>query len=311
VRRRIAVLIMVAALIGHVTEVVAEIKIGMLAQRGAETALKEWGGIEEYLSSQLGEKVTLVPLKFTEFMDFCKTDPSAFIFTNPWFYVRAKVMNGARALVTVEYQGSGTMMGGVIFTRNDSGIASLAALWGKSLMCPKFSSPGGWLFQKGEIVKAGLVPERDFSHLLETPNESHDAVVYAVRDGRVDVGTVRTNLLEALQREGKIKIGDFRILNEMRHEGFPEVCSTPLYPDWPVASLRDTPPLLALKVKKAFLSIPQGHPALERARKIQRFVGALDYTPMEELCRFLKAKPFAAERPGSQSEPHTDTRSGL
>ncbi len=99
-----------------------EVKIGMLAQRGAETALKEWGGIGAYLSEQLGEKVTIVPLTFTGFMDFCDTDRSALIFTNPWFYVKAKVKKGANALVTVKYRGSGDMMGGVIFTRRDSGI---------------------------------------------------------------------------------------------------------------------------------------------------------------------------------------------
>lgn len=299
------------ALACFLTTASAEIKIGMLAQRGAETALKEWSGLEQYLTNQLGEQVTIVPLKFTEFMDFCKSDPSAFIFTNPWFYVRAKVMNGANALVTVRYKGSGNMMGGVIFARNDSGITSLKDLRGKSLMCPKFSSPGGWLFQKGEMMKAGLAPERDFSQLLETPNESHDAVAYAVRDGKVDVGTVRTNLLETMQREGKINMSDFRILNPMQHEGFPEVCSTPLYPDWPVASLRDTPPAVARKVKKAFLSIPQGHPALEQARKIERFEEALDYTPMEELCKFVKAKPFLAHGSGSRQDQQPEKRPGI
>ncbi len=274
------------------SSVSAEIKIGMLAQRGAETALKEWGGIETYLTEQLGDKVTIVPLSFTGFMDFCDTDRSAFIFTNPWFYVKAKVKKGAKALVTVKYQKSGNMMGGVILTRRDSGITSLADLKGKVLMCPKLSSPGGWLFAKGEIVKAGIEPEKDLKLLLETTKESHDEVVYAVRDKKADVGTVRNNLLEALQREGKINIQDFFILNEMRHEGRSEVCSTPLYPDWPVASLGNTPPDLAAKMKSALLAMPSGHPALEQARKIELFVEPLDYGPMEDLCKFLKVDPF-------------------
>lgn len=270
----------------------AEIKIGMLAQRGAEIALKEWGGIASYLSGQLGEDVTIVPLSFTEFMDFCDKDRSAFIFTNPWFYVKAKVRKGAKALVTVKYQKSGNMMGGVIFTRRDSGITSLADLKGKVLMCPKLSSPGGWLFQKGEIVKAGIAPEKDLKLLLETEKESHDEVVYAVRDKKADVGTVRNNLLETMSREGKINMQDFLVLNEMKHEGLQEVCSTPLYPDWPVASLGKTPPDLAAKMKAALLAMPPGHPALEQARKLERFVEALDYGPMENLCKVLKVPPF-------------------
>jgi two-component system, LuxR family, sensor histidine kinase TtrS len=273
-----------------------EVKIGMLAQRGTETALNEWGGIGEYLTGQLGEKVTIVPLKFTEFTDFCDTDRSAFVFTNPWFYVKAKVKKGAKALVTVKYQGSGTMMGGVIFTRRDSGITTLADLKGKVLMCPKLSSPGGWLFEKGEIVKAGIEPEKDLKSLLESEKESHDEVVYAVRDKKADVGTVRNNILETMQREGRINVLDFLVLNEMKHEGLPELCSTPLYPDWPVASLGATPPDVAAKMKSALLTMPTGHPALKQARKIERFVDALDYGPIEDLCRMLKVDPFKRMR---------------
>ncbi|MBI4965125.1 MAG: phosphate/phosphite/phosphonate ABC transporter substrate-binding protein [Desulfomonile tiedjei] len=271
---------------------VSEIKIGMLAQRGPEKALEEWGGIAAYLSEKLDDKVTIVPLKFSEFMDFCDVERSGFIFTNPWFYVRAKVLKGAKALVTVKYKGSGETMGGVIFARKDSGIAKIEDMRGKTVMVPKLSSPGGWLFQKGEIVRNGISPERDFKLLLETEKESHDQVVYAVKDGKADVGTVRNNILETMQREGKISIGDFIIINRMNHPGFPELCSTPLYPDWPVATLKDTPEDTSRKLQQALLNIPPGHPALEQARKLEKFVDALDYGPIEELCRFLKVPPF-------------------
>lgn len=276
--------------------VFAEIKIGMLAQRGADTARKEWSGIETYLTDKLGEKVTVVPLKFTEFMDFCDNEPTGFIFTNPWFYVRAKVLKGAKALVTVKYQTSGDRMCGVIFTRSDSGITSLDQVRGKMLMCPKLSSPGGWLFQKGELVKAGIAPEHDLANLLETKEESHDEVVFAVRDKKVDVGTVRNNILETMQREGKINMQDFLVLNAVRHPGVSEACSTPLYPDWPVASLGKTPPDVAAKVKQALLELPPGHPALVQARKIAQFEEALDYGPMEELCKRLMVEPFRRMR---------------
>jgi ABC-type phosphate/phosphonate transport system substrate-binding protein len=295
--KRLAYMVLIAAVVTLcVSTAFAEIKIGMLAQRGAETALKEWGGLQSYLSDKLGEKVTVIPLKFTEFMDFCDKEPSGFIFTNPWFYVRAKVLKGADALVTVRYQASGDMMCGVIFTRRDSGITSLGQLKNKTLMCPKLSSPGGWLFQKGEIVKAGVVPEHDLANLLETQKESHDEVVYAVRDKKVDVGTVRNNILETMQREGKINMQDFLVLNEIHHPGVSEACSTPLYPDWLVASLKKTPPDAAAKLKAALLALPPGHPALVQARKIEKFEPALDYRPVEDLCKRLMVEPFRRMR---------------
>ncbi len=115
-------------------------------------------------------------------------------------------------------------------------------------MCVKFSSAGGWLFEKGVIVRGGIVPERDCGKLVE--GRTHDAVVYAIRDKKADVGTVRTNILESMQREGKIDMKDFTIIHPMKHPDFSEVCSTPLYPDWPFASLSKSPPEVTEKLKK-------------------------------------------------------------
>jgi phosphate/phosphite/phosphonate ABC transporter binding protein len=290
-KRLAVVFCLVSLFVWHDSDAQAVIKIGMLAQRGSEIALKEWGGIAQYLTQQLGEEVQIVPLNFGQVLDFCWNEPQSFLFANSWFYIRAKVLRGAKALVTVKYQGSSPWFGGVIFVKADSPINSLSDLRQKRFMCVKYSSAGGWLFAKGVLVKdAGLNPEKDFSQLSE--GRTHDAVVYAVRDGKVDAGTVRTNILETLQREGKIDMKQFRVIHLMKHPDFSEVCSTPLYPDWPVASLKGTPPDLAAKMRAALLALPPGHPALEQARKIDHFLPALDYGPLEDLLKTLKAEPF-------------------
>jgi len=292
-KTRVAILVSLVLLALSASVAPAEIKIGMLAQRGPDKALQEWGGLADYLSQKLEDKVTIVPLSFSEFMNFFDTERQGFIFTNPWFYVRAKVLKGAKALATVKYQGSGTEFGGVIFALRDRGISSMEDLRGKVVMVPKLSSPGGWLFAKGEIVRQGINPEKDFKALKETEKESHDQVVMAVKEGKADVGTVRTNILETMQRDGKMTLDDFVIINRINHPNFPEVCSTPLYPDWPVASLKETDPGMVARMKEALLAIPPGHPALKQARRLECFVEALDYGPMEQLCRFLKVQPFS------------------
>jgi two-component system, LuxR family, sensor histidine kinase TtrS len=270
----------------------AEIRIGILAQRGTSVALQEWGPLGEYLTKELGEQVTIVPVKFSDFRDWYWLEPKSYIITNSWFFVGAKVKKKARALVTIKYKNQGTFFGGVIFARRDSGIASIQDLKEKVVMCPRLTSLGGWLFQKGVIVQSGIVPEKDFKKISESPDESHDSVALAVRDREADVGTVRTNLLEAMQREGKIDLKDFVILNPQHHENFSVVCSTPLYPDWPIAAMSDVPVEQAEKLKNALMSIPPGHPVLAQARGIEQFIEALDYTPVEELCKYLKVPPF-------------------
>ena len=271
----------------------AEIKIGILAKRGPEVVQKRWSALGTYLGESLGRPVTFVPLKFTDIMPWTRDNIDQFLFANSWFYVRANVRRGAAALVTVKNKGTGTSFGGVIFAGRGRGITDLAGIRGKKVMCPKFSSAGGWIFQKGVMVKAGILPEKDADILLE--GRTHDAVVIAVKDGKADVGTVRTNVLERMNEERKININDFTILHPVHHEGFPERCSTPLYPTWPIASLRDTPPNVARRLKEALMSIPPGHPALDPC-KVDRFVEALDYGPLEELLRFLKTEPFRNPR---------------
>jgi phosphate/phosphite/phosphonate ABC transporter binding protein len=283
--RRLLVILMLPALMAVFTlPLSAEIKIGILAKRGPEVVKQRWGALEKYLSEQMGEPVTFVPLKFTEVMQWSLNNKDQFLFANSWFFVRAKAMRGAKALVSVQNKGTGAMFGGVIFAKKDSGIKRLEDLRGKVLMCPKFSSAGGWIFQKGVMVKAGIIPEKDCKMLLE--GQTHDAVVFAVKTGKADVGTVRTNILERMGREGKININDYEIVHPIRYTDFPELCSTPLYPSWPIASLRDTPPTVAEKLQRSLLSLSPGASELEACR-VDRFIKALDYGPLEELLKFL------------------------
>lgn len=267
----------------------AEIRIGVQAPSGAEKAQQDWAALADYLGARLGDKVVFVPVSPAAFREFCEANPQGFLFHNAWVYIRARLVKGAHALVTVEYSGEGPRFGGVIFARRDNGINSLRDVRDKVLMCYKFSSLGGWLFQKAELVKGGIMPEKDCKQLLEAPDQM--AVVQAVKDKKVDVGAIRTGIVERMQREGKIDLKEFVIINETRHEGFTQLCSTALYPEAAVASLKGTPTDLAAKMKSTLLSIPAGHPAL-KAPRVERFVEALDYTPVEKLCKTLGVEPY-------------------
>jgi two-component system sensor histidine kinase TtrS len=278
----------------------ADVTIGVLARRGIEIAEERWTVLGEYLTKRMGEKVSFHPLGFDEVMDFCETHPRQFLFANSWYYVKAKVKFGAKALVTVQNRGSGTLFGGVIFTRKEASIRHLSDIRGKVLACPKFASAGGWIVPKAVLVKKDLPPEDVCKKIIEAG--THDAVVRSVWDGAADVGFVRTNILERLSGEGKIDIHDYRVLNPVRHKGFPELCSTPLYPTWPIASLRSTPPETAAKLKQILLKIPKGRAALDPC-KVERFVEALDYCPLEDLLRFLKVDPFDPSEATKQDRP--------
>ena len=65
----------------------ADIKIGVLAKRGAPTCMKKWGATSAYLSEKLGTKVTIIPLKFTAIEPMVKEEKIDFMLANSAFYV--------------------------------------------------------------------------------------------------------------------------------------------------------------------------------------------------------------------------------
>ena len=118
-----------------------------------------------------------------------------------------------------------------------------------------------------------------------------DNIVYAVRDGKADAGTVRTDLLESMALAGKIRLQDYRILNPQQVEGFPYALSTPLYPDWAFAVLRHTPEKLAQRVTIALLKMSPGDPAAD-AGGYAEWTIPLDYHSVQQLMLELRVGPY-------------------
>ena len=75
----------------------------------------------------------------------------------------------------------------------------------------------GYLLNKGrnvvrELKEAGVDPFKDLRD-LRFMGFPQDQIVDAVRDGRVDAGTVRTDILERMANQGVINLADFNVLN--------------------------------------------------------------------------------------------------
>ncbi len=102
-------------------------------------------------------------------------------------------------------------------------------------------------------------------------------------------GPSETGILEQMASEGKIQLDDVIVLNPTRHEGFSQLCSTPLYPEWPVAKLSKVKPGIAAALQSALLSVPEGEAALKTS-DVDKFVKPLDYGPVEDMMKLLKMR---------------------
>ena len=270
----------------------AEIKIGVLAKRGASKAMTQWNATGDYLTAKLGEPVVIIPLKFTAIEPMVKSGNIDFLLANSAFYVEMEKKYGAKAMATLINSRDGKALknfGGVVLVRADSQIQSLADIKGKKFMCVKYSSFGGGQMAWRLLLDNGIDPKKDFTAFTE--GKKHDNVVLAVRSGVMDAGTVRTDTLERMEGEGKIKMSEFRIIHPITDD-FPFVRSTRLYPEWPMAALSHVNSEKATQLSAALQALASNDPAAQDA-KIVGWSPAADYAPVRDCLTAIKYGAFA------------------
>ena len=272
-----------------------EMRIGVLANRGAERAITQWQPTADYLSAHVpGYRFRIVPLSFEQ-IDRAVADKEVdYVLANPAVYVGLEHRHDVSAITTLKNDLDGheyALFGGVIFTRADpTAPQTLEALRGKHFRAVDATSLGGYLTAQRELLKQGIAPG-DFAQL--SFGGTHDAVVRAVLSGEVDAGTVRTDILERMAKEGSIDLANIRLLNvpDTGMAAFPFLHNTRLYPEWPFAKLAHTPYAIAEKLASALLAMPSDAPAA-RAAGSSGWTVPLSYGGVHELLRELRLPPY-------------------
>jgi len=272
-----------------------EIRIGVLAKRGQEKALQQWGATAYYLDKKIdGFTFRIIPLDFEAIYPAVKNKEIDFILTNSAYYVGLVHHYGVKRILTLKNKRLNrdtTRFGSVIFTKADNKrINTLEDLSRKRFMAVNKRSFGGWLMAKYHLKQLGLEPEKNFKSIEF--GGTHDAVVFAVAGGQVDAGTVRTDTLERMAKEGKIDLNDFKVLAEHSHEeSFPFLLTTALYPEWPLSSL---PHVQEKTVKLVTIALLQLSPQDEAAKaaNITGWISSLDYLPVRNCLQSLRFHPF-------------------
>lgn len=270
----------------------AELKIGVLAKRGASKAMMQWKATGDYLTAKLGEPVIIIPLKFNAIEPMVKAKKIDFLLANSAFYVEMEKKYGVKAVATLINSRDGKALktfGGVVLVKADSPIQTLADIKGKKFMCVKYSSFGGAQMAWRLLLDNGIDPKKDFTAFAE--GKKHDNVVLAIKSGVMDAGTVRSDTLERMAGEGKIKMADFRIINPISDD-FPFVRSTRLYPEWPMAALKHLDAGKAAQVSAALQALSNTDEAAKKA-KIVGWSEAADYGPVRDCLKAIKYGAFA------------------
>jgi len=272
-----------------------QVTVGVLAHRGIPKAEKLWQPTIDYLNEQIpGYHFVLEPRTLKGLTQDTAKDSFDFVLTNPGQYVELEARYGITRIATLRNLRQGKpydSFGSVIFTRADNqAVETLEDVAGKRFAGVKKGAFGAFQIAWYELNLIGIDPFSDTQELVFT-GVPQDKVVYAIRDGMADVGTVRTDVMERMAAEGLINITDFRLVQERSVKGFPFRLSTELYPEWAFSRTIRTPEGLGKQVAKALLSLPEDHPAAKAGKNAGWEVPG-NYNSVHEMYKAIRFGPY-------------------
>jgi diguanylate cyclase (GGDEF)-like protein/PAS domain S-box-containing protein len=271
------------------------VKIGVLAFRPKPQTLEQWQPLAVALKQSIPEHdFEVQAFTYPELEQATSKNQLDFVLTNPAHYILLTKRYGLSAplatLAVNENNQRAMMFGGIIFTRAErNDINTLKDVKKRTVAATNADSFGGYQMQAYELSKIGINLKQD--NKIAITGMPHDNVVNAVLDSRAEIGFVRTGVLESMTREGKLDIKKLKIINPQTVANFPVQTSTRLYPEWAFASMPHVDETLSRHVAAA-LFVLEENTAATRAMNIHGFVAPADYTPVADLLKELRVKPF-------------------
>lgn len=262
------------------------VNIGVLSHRGDEKTKELWYEMAEYLSDAIPtHHFSIVPLDFNELYQSIEEKLIDFLITDPMHYTSLEYLNGASRIATLStfYENRYyDHYGSVIFTtKENSSIQTLEHIAHAKIGAVNANSFGGFVMAKKELNNPSYLDATLFF-------ETHDDVVHAVLNKTIDVGIVRTSVLEQMHQEGILNLDEIHVLGAKSYPNFPFLLSTELYPEWPFVKLLYTQEELSNLVLSALLK-PSF--SLNKIQKI-KWKTPLDYTKVHLALKELHLFPY-------------------
>jgi phosphonate transport system substrate-binding protein len=185
--------------------------------------------MSEYLSRTLGVPVdVVVGASYGDAIDRVVNGEFDLVELSPLAYANASKRVTLKCLVQSIADGSATASG-YIFVRDDSSRKTLEDLRGGTLGFVDPNSTSGYLYARKLLQDRGLDLEKDFARVEFLGN--HEAVLLAVKEGRVDAGATYQGAFAALRRSKSIDPLTFRVVAKTLRTPRDIFCVRPEVPD--------------------------------------------------------------------------------
>lgn len=180
------------------------LRMGLIPADDADEMLRSYEPIKEYLSEKLGIPVEIqVTSDYTAAIEAMRAKHIDMAWFGPFSYIIAANVANAEAIVNgVRRSDNGSGYHSIIVVKADSGIETLEDLKGKSFAFVDPASTSGNLIPRKLLLDNGIDPDKDFSMTYYAG--THNAVEYAVANGKVDAGADSDNSYDRMVKEGQI-----------------------------------------------------------------------------------------------------------
>ncbi|WP_218953233.1 sensor histidine kinase [Parapusillimonas granuli] len=262
------------------------LRLGILAYMGEEPASEEWRDLQRYLEDALPQYRHEILYGDLDTLRGAVADGRLdFVLTNPGQYVELEADHGIGRIATLEHghlPASNIAVGAaVVALRDRRGLETLDDLRGRVLAATAEDAFGGYQTVWRELADLGMEPSRDLDALKFT-GFPMQKVLDALNEGQADAGVVRACLMEN-QPDWQTR---YKVLSGRYEPALGCMISTRLYPNWPFASLRDTPPTMARQVAIALLRMDADTHGMS-------WGVPADYQVVHDVFRELQIGPYA------------------
>ena len=233
------------------------LKVSAIPDENPNELLRIYTPFAEYLAKELKLKV-----QFTPVVDYAATVEGLaakkldLVWYGGFTSVQAvRRTNGtARRLVLRQEDAE---FKSVFIAKPGSGINSVTDLKGKTFAFGSISSTSGSLMPRFFLLKAGLVPERDFKQVAYSG--AHDATALWVESGKVDAGALNFLVWDKLVQTKKVDLSKVNVF-----------WTTPPYVDYVWTARGDLDKGLQEKITAAFLKLDYEKPEHKRLLDLHR-----------------------------------------
>jgi phosphonate transport system substrate-binding protein len=270
--------ILLAVTVAEAGEMPATLRVSAIPDENPTELMRIYTPFAEYLQREIG-----IPVQFTPVVDYAATveGMAAKKLDLVWFggltHVQARIRTGNTAYA-IAMREEDLKFKSVFITNPQAKITSLEDLKGKTFAFGSAGSTSGHTMPRYFLLKAGIVPERDFSKF--SFSGAHDATALWVQASRVDAGALNMSVWEKLVETKKVNTSEVFVF-----------WTTPPYVDYNWTVRGDLDKGLVEKIKQAFLKLERSNPEhaklldLHRATRYVAVESEDIFQPIEEAAR--------------------------